>query len=70
MQRNERFDSADRIIWVGFRVNAVLMLFKLAASLTSFIILHIGYQTFRDSAHDLMDGNAPPDFITEVTRLT
>lgn len=41
----------------------------LAAGLTSFFILHIGYQTFRDSAHDLMDGSAPPDFISEVTRL-
>jgi cation diffusion facilitator family transporter len=41
----------------------------LAAALTSFFILHIGYQTFRDAAHDLMDGSAPPDFITKVTRL-
>ena len=31
MQRNERFDSADRIIKIGFWVNAVLMVFKLAA---------------------------------------
>jgi cation diffusion facilitator family transporter len=41
----------------------------LAAGLTSFFILHIGYQTFRDAAHDLMDGSVPPDFIAEVTRL-
>jgi cation diffusion facilitator family transporter len=41
----------------------------LAAGLTSFFILHIGYQTFRDAAHDLMDGAVPPDFIAEVTRL-
>jgi cation diffusion facilitator family transporter len=41
----------------------------LAAGLTSFFILHIGYETFRDAAHDLMDGTAPPDFIKEVTRL-
>jgi cation diffusion facilitator family transporter len=41
----------------------------LAAGLTAFFILHIGYQTFRDAAHDLMDGSAPPDFIAEVTRL-
>lgn len=41
----------------------------LAAGLTSFFILHIGYQTFRDAAHDLMDGTVPPDFIAEVTRL-
>jgi cation diffusion facilitator family transporter len=41
----------------------------LAAALTSFFILHIGYETFRDAAHDLMDGSAPPDFVVEVTRL-
>lgn len=41
----------------------------LAAGLTSFFILHIGWQTFREASHDLMDGSAPPDFITEVTRL-
>jgi cation diffusion facilitator family transporter len=41
----------------------------LAAGLTSFFILHIGYQTFRDAAHDLMDGSAPADFIEKVTRL-
>ncbi len=31
MQRNERFDSAERIIRIGFWVNALLMGFKLAA---------------------------------------
>ena len=41
----------------------------LAAGLTSFFILHIGWETFREAAHDLMDGSAPPDFIAEVTRL-
>lgn len=41
----------------------------LAAGLTSLFILHIGWQTFHEASHDLMDGSAPPDFITEVTRL-
>src|SRR5664279_2767416 len=31
MQRNERFDSADRIIKIGFWVNAVLMILKMSA---------------------------------------
>lgn len=31
MQRNERYDSAERIITIGFWVNALLMCFKLAA---------------------------------------
>jgi cation diffusion facilitator family transporter len=41
----------------------------LAAGITSFFILHIGYATFREAAHDLMDGSASPDFIQEVTHL-
>lgn len=41
----------------------------LAAGLTAFFILHIGYQTFREAVHDLMDGTVPPDFIEKVTRL-
>ncbi len=32
MQRTERFDSADRIIKIGFWVNALLMIFKMAAA--------------------------------------
>jgi len=41
----------------------------LAAGLTSFFILHIGYQTFREAAHDLMDGTAPTDFIEALQSL-
>lgn len=41
----------------------------LAAGLTSFFILHIGYQTFRETAHDLMDGTAPADFINALQEL-
>jgi len=41
----------------------------LAAGLTSFFILHIGYQTFRETVHDLMDGTAPADFIDALQEL-
>lgn len=41
----------------------------LAAGLTSFFILHIGYHTFRDAANDLMDGTAPADFIDALQAL-
>lgn len=41
----------------------------LAAALTSFFILHMGYHAFREAAHDLMDGSAPPDFINELQLL-
>ncbi|OGU13530.1 MAG: cation transporter [Geobacteraceae bacterium GWC2_53_11] len=41
----------------------------LAAGLTSLFILHIGYQTFQEAAHDLMDGTAPADFIDALQVL-
>jgi cation diffusion facilitator family transporter len=41
----------------------------LAAALTAFFILHIGYQTFREAAHDLMDGSAPADFVDALQQL-
>ncbi len=41
----------------------------LAAALTAFFILHIGYQTFREASHDLMDGSVPADFIDALQQL-
>lgn len=41
----------------------------LAAGLTAFFIFHIGYETFRGAAHDLMDGLPPEELLTTVTRL-
>lgn len=41
----------------------------LAAALTSFFILHIGLETYRGAAHDLMDGSVPVNFIEKVTHL-
>jgi cation diffusion facilitator family transporter len=41
----------------------------LAAGLTSIFILHVGYQTFREASHDLMDGSAPADFIDALQSL-
>ena len=41
----------------------------LAAGLTSFFILHIGWQTISAAAHDLMDGSAPEGFIKQVVEI-
>ena len=41
----------------------------LAAALTSFFILHIGWETFRGAAHDLMDGSVHGEYIQDVTKL-
>ena len=70
--KDHRKDAITSISTLAGVVGAFLgfgIMDPLAAALTSFFILHIGYETFRDAAHDLMDGSAPPDFVVEVTRL-
>ena len=41
----------------------------LAAGLTAFFIFHIGYETFRSAAHDLMDGQPPQELLNSITML-
>ena len=70
--KDHRKDALTSISTLAGVVGAFLgfgIMDPLAAGLTSFFILHVGYETFRDAAHDLMDGSAPTDFIEEVTRL-
>lgn len=67
--RKDALTSISTLVGVVGAYFGVGIMDPLAAGLTAFFILHIGYETFRDAAHDLMDGSVPPDFITEVTRL-
>ncbi|MBK5275201.1 MAG: cation transporter [Desulfuromonadales bacterium] len=67
--RKDAITSISTLIGVAGAFFGFGIMDPLAAGLTAFFILHIGYQTFRDAAHDLMDGSAPPDFIEKVTRL-
>ncbi len=67
--RKDALTSISTLVGVIGAYFGIGMMDPLAAGLTAFFILHIGYETFRDAAHDLMDGSVPPDFITEVTRL-
>lgn len=67
--RKDALTSVATLAGVGGAYLGWGILDPLAAGLTSFFILHIGFHTFRDAGHDLMDGTAPPDFIKEVTRL-
>ncbi|HJV33506.1 cation diffusion facilitator family transporter [Geomonas sp.] len=50
--------------WFGFRI-----MDPLAAGLTSFFIFHIGYQTFRTSAHELMDGLPEMEMVAAIADL-
>lgn len=67
--RKDAITSISTLAGVGGAYFGFGIMDPLAAGLTSFFILHIGFQTFRESAHDLMDGAPPPDFAGEVTRL-
>jgi cation diffusion facilitator family transporter len=67
--RKDAITSISTLVGVSGAYFGLRIMDPLAAGLTAFFILHVGYQTFRDAAHDLMDGSAPPDFIEKVTRL-
>ncbi|MGD0584766.1 MAG: cation diffusion facilitator family transporter [Oryzomonas sp.] len=67
--RKDAVTSISTLVGVGGAYFGWGIMDPLAAGLTSLFILYVGFQAFRDSAHDLMDGSAPPDFVDEVTRL-
>jgi len=67
--RKDAITSISTLVGVGGAFFGIGFMDPLAAALTSFFILHIGYETLKDAAHDLMDGSVSPDFIVEVTRL-
>ncbi|BCS53789.1 cation diffusion facilitator family transporter [Geobacter sp. SVR] len=67
--RKDAITSVATLIGVAGAFCGYGVMDPLAAGLTSFVILYIGYQAFREASHDLMDGSVPPDFITEVSRL-
>lgn len=67
--RKDALTSISTLAGVGGAFFGFGFMDPLAAGLTAFFILHIGFETFRETAHDLMDGSVAPDFIVEVTRL-
>jgi cation diffusion facilitator family transporter len=67
--RKDAVTSISTLVGVGGAYFGWGIMDPLAAGLTSLFILYVGFQAFRESAHDLMDGSAPPDFVGEVTRL-
>ena len=67
--RKDALTSISTLVGVVGAYFGFGILDPLAAGLTSFFIMHIGLETFRESAHDLMDGSASPDFMAEITRL-
>jgi cation diffusion facilitator family transporter len=70
--QDHRKDALTSIATLAGVVGAFLgwgIMDPLAAALTSFFILHIGWETFRGAAHDLMDGSVHGEYIQDVTTL-
>jgi cation diffusion facilitator family transporter len=67
--RKDAMTSVATLAGVSGAFFGLRIMDPLAAGLTAFFIFHIGYQTFKSSAHDLMDGLPPEEFIRAVSAL-
>lgn len=67
--RKDAVTSLATLAGVGGAYLGVGLLDPLAAALSALIIFRIGWKTFRDAAHDLMDGRPPEALIQAVTGI-
>lgn len=67
--RKDAVTSVATLIGVGCAYLGVRVMDPIAAGLTSFFIFHIGYQTFRISAHELMDGLPQQEVVSAIAQL-
>jgi cation diffusion facilitator family transporter len=67
--RKDALTSIATLIGVGGAYFGVVLMDPLAAGLTALFIFHIGWETFRNAANDLMDGQPPKELITAVTAI-
>ncbi len=67
--RKDAITSIATLIGVTGAFFGLSIMDPLAAGLTSLFIFHIGYETFRSAAHDLMDGLPSVELVTAVTML-
>ena len=67
--RKDAVTSIATLVGVGCAYLGVGIMDPIAAGLTSFFIFHIGYQTFRISAHELMDGQPQTEEVAGIATL-
>ncbi len=67
--RKDALTSLATLVGVTGAFFGVTVMDPIAAGITALFIFHIGYETFRCSAHDLMDGSPPEEFVVSVTRI-
>ena len=67
--RKDAVTSVATLVGVGGAYLGLPIMDPLAAGLTSLFIFHIGFETFRSAAHDLMDGQPPAEVIADMKVL-
>ncbi|NVN98684.1 MAG: cation transporter [Geobacteraceae bacterium] len=67
--RKDAITSIATLIGVAGAFFGFKILDPIAAGLTSFFIFHIGWETFRAAAHDLMDGQPEEELLAAITEL-
>jgi cation diffusion facilitator family transporter len=67
--RKDAITSVATLIGVGGAYFGLAIMDPLAAGLTAFFIFHIGWETFRTAAHDLMDGQPDGELLVNITAI-
>lgn len=67
--RKDAVTSVATLIGVSGAFFGINIMDPLAAGLTAFFIFHIGWETFRSAAHDLMDGQPEDRLLLEITTM-
>lgn len=67
--RKDALTSVATLVGVSGAFIGFTVMDPLAAGVTSFFILHIGYATFRNAAQELMDAVPSPELLNAVTHL-
>ncbi len=67
--RKDALSSIATLIGVAGAYWGLSFMDPLAAGLTAFFIFYIGWETFRDAAHDLMDGQPPREIIGDIQNI-
>jgi cation diffusion facilitator family transporter len=67
--RKDAVTSVATLVGVGGAYLGFGILDPVAAGLTALFIFHIGWETFAEAAHDLMDGRPPEDLLTQAAAV-
>ena len=67
--RKDAITSVATLVGVSGAFFGLAIMDPLAAGLTAFFIFHIGWETFRAAAHDLMDGQPEEELLVTITAL-